>query len=68
MIRRPSIATFRGPIRGARALVGLYLIELLTRLYSEGYDHTNEMVRWKLELLSALENASLNQTRMKEVA
>ena len=51
-----------------RALVALYLVEVLTRLYSEGYDATNDMVQWKLQLLSALGYASTAQPLMKEVA
>ena len=36
------------------ALVGLYLIDMLVRLYAEGYDNGNEMVAWKRQLLSRL--------------
>ena len=36
------------------ALVGLYLIDMLVRLYAEGYDNGNEMVMWKRQLLSRL--------------
>jgi hypothetical protein len=50
---------FSTPSVAARvALVTLYLVEILTRLFSEGYDRTNEMVQWNLELLGRLRNAS----------
>lgn len=35
-----------------RALVALYLVDVLTRLFAEGYDATNDMVAWNLQLLS----------------
>jgi hypothetical protein len=38
-----------------RALVVLYLIDILTRLYAEGYDRTNDMVEWNQRLLSRLD-------------
>jgi hypothetical protein len=40
------------------ALVTLYLVEILTRLFSEGYDDKNDMVKWNLELLSRLRSIS----------
>ena len=50
-----------------RALVALYLVELLVRLYSEGYDRSNDMIAWKLELLALLGYAR-PAARLKEVA
>ncbi|HEY8748826.1 MAG TPA: phosphotransferase [Tepidisphaeraceae bacterium] len=41
-----------------RALIALYLVDVLTRLYAEGYDHTNDMVEWNQRLLSRLDLAS----------
>lgn len=37
-----------------RVLHQLYLLDMLTRLFEEGYDQRNDMLKWKLELLSRL--------------
>ena len=41
----------------AQALAVLYLVDMLTRLYGEGYDQDNPMVAWKAQLLARLEAA-----------
>ena len=40
------------------ALLTLYLVEILTRLFGEGYDASNDMVQWNLDLLSRLYRSS----------
>jgi hypothetical protein len=37
------------------ALIALYLVDVLTRLYNEGYDGANDMVAWNERLLVRLE-------------
>jgi hypothetical protein len=36
------------------AIVIVYLIDMLTRLFAEGYDESNQMVNWTLRLLARL--------------
>jgi hypothetical protein len=40
------------------ALIVLYLVDMLTRLFGEGYDRTNDMVDWNARLLCRLRDLS----------
>jgi hypothetical protein len=44
----------RGP---GRAVQIVYLVDMLARLFTEGYDASNDMIAWKLQLLAKLAGA-----------
>ena len=44
-----------GPGRPAQIV---YLVDMLTRLFAEGYDVSNEMIEWKLRVLRRLANST----------
>jgi len=60
-----SVSTAIGQLRAAetrggpsRAVQVIYLVDMLTRLFAEGYDPSNEMIDWKMGVLSRLAGAT----------
>ena len=45
-----------------RALLMLYLVDMLARLFGEGYDRANDMVEWHAQLLGRLRESTSKET------
>lgn len=51
------------PTRSSRqALLMLYLVDMLARLFGEGYDRANDMVDWHAQLLEGLRESTAKET------